>query len=431
MGSQVNALESLRHAPIHMLLVEDDEDDYLIARGLLSDIEEMTCQIDWASEYREATQYIHSNRYHIFLFDYHLGSNTGLDLIRYVRSIHCPTPCILLTGQNDHHVDVLAGETGAVDYLIKGELTASGLERSIRYALERRKAEMEREVLTEQLLETSRQLGMAEVAANVLHNVGNVLNSINVSATQLNTLLQESYTGDIGEISKMIQSHQHDLYAFLTQDAKGKLIPTYLAELEKHVAGQHQTMLEEIQALTKNLDHVKHIIRAQQANTTSNTHREPTIVSELMEQALAINHGTLSQHDVTIVRDYSDIPPIISDKHQILQILVNLIRNAKHAMIDYPADSHCLSLIIAQSSDHSRIQLSVQDTGVGINPTHLSKIFSQGFTTKQDGQGLGLHSSALTAKSLQGALQVSSPGEGQGARFTLDLPFIPVEAYVT
>ena len=150
-----------------------------------------------------------------------------------------------------------------------------------------------------------------------------------------------------------------------------------------------------------------------------------------MEQALSINLSPLSQHHVKIVRNYADTPLIISDKHQILQILVNLIRNATHAMIENPGDSHCLSLTIDQSLEDHRIQLSVHDTGVGINPEHLTRIFSQGFTTKPEGHGLGLHSSALAAKSLQGTLHAFSDGEGQGARVTLDLPFIPVEVHAS
>jgi signal transduction histidine kinase len=417
----------MSHSPIRILLVEDDEDDYRIISDLLSEIEGTTFHIDWVSDYFEAKHRIQTQGYALFLIDYRLGDDTGLDLVTYVQTIQCSTPCILLTGQDDHYLDVRAGESGAVDYLVKGELIASGLERSIRYALERHKAVKEREHLMDQLLETSRQLGMAEVAVNVLHNVGNVLNSINVSAMQLNTLVQESYTSDIGRIAEMFQAHQQDLGAFLTQDAKGQLIPTYLTELDKHVATQHHAMLEEIQALTKNLDHLKHIVQAQQANTRTTPQREPVILSELMEQALSINLGALSQHQVTIVRDFDECPAILSDKHQILQILVNLIRNAKHAMVEYPKDAHCLRLTIKRSRKQERIHLTVQDTGVGIKSELLTRIFSQGYSTKTKGQGLGLHSSALAARLLHGSLQAFSAGEGQGARFTLDLPYTLVE----
>ncbi|MDT7043633.1 ATP-binding protein [Candidatus Nitronereus thalassa] len=421
----------ITQSPLEILLVEDDEDDYHIIKNILSQVEETTFHLDWVSDYDEATHRIQTHGYAIFLFDYRLGNHTGLDLVKYVRTIQCSTPCILLTGQDDHHVDVRAGESGAEDYLVKGELLASGLERSIRYALERHKAEKEREDLMDQLLETSRQLGRAEVAVNVLHNVGNVLNSINVSATQITTLLKNSYTNDIGRIASMIRAHQQDLGHFFTQDTKGQLIPSYLSELDKQVAKQHQTMLEEIQALTKNLDHLKHIVQAQQANTVGTNQKEPVILSELMEQALTINFGTLPQHQVSIVRDFADAPPIMSDKHQILQILVNLIRNAKHSMMAKPGISHCLSLTIDGTRTPNRVLLIVQDTGVGIKPQLLTKIFTQGFSTKQEGQGLGLHSSALAAQSLQGSLQAFSVGEGQGARFTLDLPYTPVEALIS
>lgn len=417
----------MRHSNVHTLLVEDDEDDFLIVKTLLSEIEETTFKIDWIADYDKAKQHLHSHRYDILLLDYRLGRNTGLDLVRYVQSIQYPAPCILLTGQGDHDVDVMAGETGAADYLLKGELSPSSLERSIRYALERRDAEIEREALTEKLLETSHQLGKAEVAASVLHNVGNVLNSINVSATHLTKLLEESYIHDIGEIAKMVQDHQSELAGFFTQHSRGKLIPTYLVQLGEQTSGQHQAMLDEIQTLTKNLEHVKQIIRAQQSHATSTHQLEPLVASELMEQALTINLQALSQHHIEIVRDYAEIPPIMSNKHQILQILVNLIRNAIHAMIEKPAETPCLCLTIDQSPDGERIQLSVQDSGIGIHPDYLTRIFSQGFTTKQEGHGLGLHSSALAAQSLQGSLQAFSEGEGQGARFTLSLPSTPVE----
>lgn len=419
----------MQPSPVHILLVEDDEDDYLIVRDLLSDIDGTNFHMDWVSEYHEATQRIHPHRYDIFLFDYRLGSHTGLDLVKYLRTIHSSSPCILLTGQDDHHIDVLAGENGAMDYLVKKELTTSTLERSIRYALERRNAEIERAQLTEQLLETSRQLGMAEVAANVLHNVGNVLNSINVSANQLTKLLHESHSNDIQKIGAMIQDHQENLAEYLSQDSQGQQIPTYLAKYGDHLTNQHDAMQKEIHGLTKNLDHIKHIVRAQQANTTSTTSMEPIVLSELMEQALSINASGLSQHQIKVVRQYSENPRIMSDRHQILQILVNLIRNAKHAMIDHPGPLHSLTLTIEQAQDNYDLQLSVQDTGVGINPDHLQRIFSQGFTTKQEGQGLGLHSSALAAKSLKGSLQVWSTGQGHGARFTLNLPFTPTEAH--
>ena len=117
------------------------------------------------------------------------------------------------------------------------------------------------------------------------------------------------------------------------------------------------------------------------------------------------------------------------DRHQVLQILVNLISNATHAMRACPGRQHCLTLRIGLAEDmEGWVRLQVHDTGVGIKPEHLTHIFSQGFTTKEDGHGLGLHSSAVAAKLMGGTLTAHSPGEDDGATFTLELPIERVEA---
>ena len=414
---------------IHILLVEDDEDDVVILQDLLKDINGSDFEVDWVRTHMQATQHLSQHSYDIHLFDYRLGLTTGLDLIQHANTLPSPAPSILLTGIADRHVDLLAAQTGAVDFLVKGELTPSNLERSIRYAIERRRAETEREALASQLMETSRQLGMAEVAANVLHNVGNVLNSINVSASLIFNGLRAPYVDDIRRIALMLKEHDGDLETFLTQDSQGCQLLPYLDQSTEHVIRQHATMLHEIQYLTTNLEHVKHIIQAQHPITRSPSHYAPVDLSDVMDQALHINQHPPSPYKFEVERHYADIPPIMSDKHQILQILVNLIKNAKQAMQDILSQNHTLTLSIRGDSHRmNMVQLSVQDTGAGIAPDHLTKIFSQRFTTKREGDGLGLHSSALAAEMLKGTLKAQSEGEGQGALFTLSLPVSPVEA---
>jgi signal transduction histidine kinase len=115
----------------------------------------------------------------------------------------------------------------------------------------------------------------------------------------------------------------------------------------------------------------------------------------------------------------------------VLQILVNLISNAIYAMRALPGRQHCLTLRVGLAEAmEGWMCLQVQDTGVGIKSEHLTRIFAQGFTTKKDGHGFGLHSSALAAKLLGGALRAHSPGEGQGATFTLEVPVKPVEGHI-
>ena len=288
---------------------------------------------------------------------------------------------------------------------------------------ERKKVESEREELNRRLRDASRQVGMAEVAASVLHNVGNVLNSVNVSVGQIHSTLQRTPVGDFSRIGQMVRDHAGDLSVYLVQDEKGKQIPTYLVKLAEQVNTNYAGIEKELDSLGSNIEHIRRIITAQQGLTTSRVLLEPTQLTEVIEQALLINRDALERGRVTVVREYDGLPPIMSDQHQILQIVVNLISNAIHAMDDAPGRPKRLTVMIGYDQD-SREQalIQVRDTGCGIAADRFTRLFTQGFTTRKDGHGLGLHSSFLAAKLLGGAMSATSEGEGQGATFTLTLP---------
>ncbi len=133
-----------------------------------------------------------------------------------------------------------------------------------------------------------------------------------------------------------------------------------------------------------------------------------------------MNIDVLGQHGVEIIREFADVPPFNTDKHRVLQILVNLLRNAKHACQDSERTDKRLTVRITNEGD--RIRVSVNDNGIGIPPENLTRIFNHGFTTKKDGHGFGLHSGALAATELGGSLTAHSDGAGCGATFTLELP---------
>jgi two-component system, LuxR family, sensor kinase FixL len=287
----------------------------------------------------------------------------------------------------------------------------------------RQQADAERQALQKQLVETSRRAGMADVATNMLHNVGNILNSINVTATLIARTLRKSPLSDLGRIARMLQEHTPTLDDYLMHDPKGRLIPGYLTKLSEYLDQEQAMILQEVESLSNNIEHIKQIVSMQQSLARFGGLQEPVRLTELMEQALAINLAALEQHQIAVVREYADLPEMMTDRHQVLQILVNLINNATHVMQAYPGRQHCLTLRVDLAEDMPGwVRLQVHDTGVGIKPEYLTRIFAQGFTTRQEGHGLGLHSSALAAKMIGGALRASSPGEGQGATFTLDLP---------
>jgi PAS domain S-box-containing protein len=283
-------------------------------------------------------------------------------------------------------------------------------------------AEEKLEQVHRQLVDASRQAGMAEIATNVLHNVGNVLNSVNVSSALIADKVRASKIVNLGKVADLMQSHTDDLAGFFTSDAKGKQLPGYLSGLAAHLAEEQEDILHEVGSLVSNIVHIKEIVAMQQSYAKASGVMESLKVADLVEDAARMNSGIMSRHNVKVLREFNDVAPILTEKHKVLQILVNLIRNAEYACDDSERDDKQIKLRITNGD--GRIKISVIDNGVGIPPENLTRIFNHGFTTKKDGHGFGLHSGALAAKELGGALTVFSEGNGRGATFTLELPVI-------
>ncbi|MCP1441393.1 signal transduction histidine kinase [Pseudomonas sp. GGS8] len=293
--------------------------------------------------------------------------------------------------------------------------------------LEQRVEERTRELKDTQseLLDTARQAGMAEIATNVLHNVGNVLNSVNISADLVTRRLRSSKAQGLGKAMQLINEHQSDLGTFLTQNEKGKLLPGYLNQLVEAIALEQQGMTEELAQLSKSVDHIKDIVATQQSYAGANNLVEPLYISELLEDALRMNAGALTRHHVTVVKEYGDVPQVMGDKHRLLLILINLISNAKYAMSDLSNRARHITLGVKVVED-TILQISVKDDGEGIAPENMTRIFAHGFTTRKEGHGFGLHSCALAAIEMNGHLTAHSDGPGKGALFTLQIPLNPV-----
>jgi PAS domain S-box-containing protein len=290
----------------------------------------------------------------------------------------------------------------------------------------RKQTEAELARMHQQLLEVSRQAGMAEVATNVLHNVGNVLNSVNVSSSLISEKLRASKVGNLAKAAALLQAHQNDLAAFLADDPKGRQLPGYLRGLADHLDAEQKGTLEELKSLAANIEHIKEIIAMQQSYARVLGVIESLPVVDLVEDALRLNAGAMERHQVKVVREYSKVPPILVDKHKVLQILVNLIRNAKYALDDRKHPDKQLVLQVGPNG-HDMVKISVIDNGIGIPPENLTRIFEHGFTTRKEGHGFGLHNGALAAKELGGKLTAYSDGPGKGATFTLELPPRPRE----
>jgi signal transduction histidine kinase len=289
-----------------------------------------------------------------------------------------------------------------------------------------KEAEAKMATLHQQLLDTSRRAGMAEVATSVLHNVGNVLNSVNVSASVIVDTLKGSRVSGVRRLSDLFAENSAGLAAFLGQEGRTEHIVKYLGMLSDQLESDQAKMVRELEELTKNIEHIKEIVVMQQNYAKISGITEIVNVAEMVEDSLRMNTTALVRHGVKLVREFEPVPPVTVEKHKVLQILINLIRNAKYACEE--SDNPDKQITVAIGRHDGRVRISVADNGVGIPPENLTRIFGHGFTTRKNGHGFGLHSGALAAREMGGTLRAHSDGKGRGAIFTLELPAGPQAA---
>jgi two-component system sensor kinase FixL len=313
---------------------------------------------------------------------------------------------------------------------------------------DRKGAEAEMQRLQEDLLRVSREAGMAAVAGEVLHNAGNVLNSAGVSVAMLERHVKGLRVGHLSRAVAMLEEHAGRLDAFLRDDPRGTPLFALLRGLVAHFE-QHQSQVgAEVTALQGSIEHLTRVIHAQRGHARSVGVLEVVSVDALIDAALELQAPSWSQLGITLERRLAPLPRLRIDKHKAIEVLVNLISNARQSLRESGrADQRvCIRTEAARLSkapgpgpdagpdvgpDGGRVRIHVEDNGMGIDPANRAKLFRLGFTTKQDGSGIGLHSSAITAQQLGGSLSFHSEGPGQGAVFTLELPVAPPEAPVT
>lgn len=289
---------------------------------------------------------------------------------------------------------------------------------------ERKRIELKMERTHQQLLTTSRQAGMAEVATYVLHNVGNVLNSVNLLGAAIAKDIHDSQAGGVGKLADLLASKEQDLGRFMSEDPRGQKIPNYLKRLGAHLAQEQSDLNRKVEFLTENIQHIVEIVATQHAYANVSGVLETVTLEDIVEDALRMQGEILAHHNIKLVRDYVKAPPLLVDRHKVLQILFNLLQNAKYACDkSHVAEKQIIVRLRARDDQH--VSVCVLDNGMGIAPENLTRIFDQGFSTRKDGHGFGLHSSALMAQDMKGTLTVFSAGSGLGAAFTLELPLAP------
>jgi two-component system, NtrC family, sensor kinase len=276
------------------------------------------------------------------------------------------------------------------------------------------------EALNEKIGNIARSAGMAEVASGVLHNVGNVLNSVNVSASVIREQVRKTKSENLSRLVEMMDRNKDNISNFIESDEKGKQIPRFLSLLAEQLKEEKISLFGELDQLASNIDHIKNMISMQQSYAGSYGVREKVKMSDLVEDALKINLQGMSQYGIETIKKYENIPMLYVDKHKALQIIINLISNAKYALIGSGKESKKIYIIIKKQD--SKVSVEIKDNGIGIASEDMSHLFEYGFKKRRGGHGYGLHHSALVANELGGKISVSSDGLGEGASFTMIFP---------
>lgn len=271
-----------------------------------------------------------------------------------------------------------------------------------------------------ELVDTARSAGKSEIAAGILHNVGNVLNSVNISTALIAQIVDDMSVADLEKVSEVLAANGDDLGRFVTEDPQGRHLAPFLAAISGQLGEERQTLAQELSSLSDGIEHICELIKSQQSFAVKTSLEEELQLAERLEEAVRITQQASHQDpDLKIIREYEELPDVLVDKHRLLEILVNLVQNARQSMWQSDAPS-TLRLSIERHGE--RVRIRVSDSGAGIPADVLPKIFNLGFTTKKKGHGYGLHTAANAAAEMGGTLHAESDGPGRGATFVLDLP---------
>jgi signal transduction histidine kinase len=344
------------------------------------------------------------------------------------------TPFIMLTAKAERAMKIEGLDCGADDYLVKPfdaeELRArvrSLLKlRRLHQELDQRNAELETAVKDLQaaqarLVDVAHRAGMTEIATGVLHNVGNVLNSVNISVTTLNGQLRALNLQGPAKVATLLDQQGEQLGTFLRSDSRGKKLPQYLVKLTETLTAEQSQMLTELDFLKEKIQDIRNIISAQQNYARKIPFRERVDLQALVGDVLVMHTHSFAKHDVKVVRDFEALPEAKLERLKLVQVLDNLIKNAVESMKSYNGSQRTLTLRVRRTRDDFA-QISVTDTGRGIDRENLQKIFNYGFTTKRHGNGFGLHSAANAMAEMGGTIQAHSDGAGTGATFSIEFP---------
>ena len=299
-------------------------------------------------------------------------------------------------------------------------------------SIRRRARELERQVheRTRELAAAQREMvdlayrsGMAELASGVLHNVGNLLNGVKVTSQLLRQRFRESRVGSLQMALGLMAEHREDLGRFFESDPKGRDLAEYLVAVGRALEQERSLGLAEVDELAEGVQQVELVVAAQQRYSGVEGANEQVQLAEIVDDSLRLVRHEIEGADVTVVREDSELAPIRVDRTRLVQVLVNLIKNAVEACSSVDGTIR-VSVHAGEGGDQV---IEVSDNGVGMGEEELGKVFGYRYSTKGGGRGLGLHVSALHVAAMGGRITAHSDGPQAGATLSIVLPASPAE----
>lgn len=307
----------------------------------------------------------------------------------------------------------------------RNELAVRQLNKELEYLneeLEQRVVDRTSELkrVQEELVAKAHHAGMAEIATSVLHNVGNILNSVITSCQLIHSTVTNSKLQGLLKANQMLRNKMDNIRDFIANDPKGINLLKYYLQFDKHLERERGAVTENVSRLMGKVESIRDVIMAQQSYASGGFQDEDLDLREVIDDALNILGSSIARHGIKVTRLYQDdVPKLMLPKNKLIHLIVNLVKNAVEAMTETTRSSELTIRVIISAP---WLVVAFTDTGHGISECDKERIFQHGFTTKSQGHGFGLHSCANTMTEMGGSISAKSEGKGKGATFTLQFP---------
>lgn len=285
------------------------------------------------------------------------------------------------------------------------------------------KANHELQATQEHLVKAAHLAGMAEISADVIHNLGNGLNSVNVAGALIKEHCEKLPVTKLRRVIGLMEANQQELADFLSQDERGRKVMPFLKNNLAALDRGRERLENEVDGLVEKTRAMNKIIFAQQALTENRDQYEDVGIIDMVEQVLVLQEESLREHHIRLVTDFEDRPTVRVHKTKFLRALGNLVKNAwESTMMRNPDDKEVR--IHTFQPDPAWVRLEIIDNGTGIPAEDITRVFHQGYSTKPHGHGFSLHYCGNVISEMKGRITVQSQGVGKGATFRVDLPVV-------